>query len=102
MKKLMISLVIATSSCFAMLSPASAASHKTETHSSQVQNQKEKANAKQVKAKQVAASKHKITKQHSKPEPVKKSTSAQHKNVHVKAKNGSPKHFTAQKKVDQR
>ncbi len=96
MKKLMISLVIATSSCFAMLSPASAASHKAETNSSQVQHQKEK-----VKAKQVVASKHKVTKQHSKHESVKKA--AQHKNTHVKAKvkakDVPSKHYTAQKKV---
>lgn len=97
MKKLMISLVIATSSCFAILSPANAASHKTETHSSQVQHQKGKA-----KAKQVVASKHKVTKKHSKSEPVKKATSVQYKKVQAEDKNGSPKHFTAQKRVNQR
>ncbi|WLP95043.1 hypothetical protein [Psychrobacter sp. M13] len=96
MRKLMISLVIAASSCFAMLSPASAASHKTETHSSQVQHQKEKA-----KTKHAVVSKHKVTKQHSKHESIKKAAT-QHKNIHAKAKSVPAKHFTAQKKVSQR
>ncbi|MEN2751441.1 hypothetical protein AAIR29_07320 [Psychrobacter sp. FBL11] len=102
MKKLIISLVIATSSCFAMLSSANAAHHKMETHSSQVQHQKQKVKAKPVKLKQVAASKHKVAKQYSKSKFVKKATVVQHKNVQAKAKNDSSKHFTAHKKINQR
>ena len=97
MKKLIVSIVIATSSCFAMLSPASAAIHKVETHSSQVQHQKQK-----VKAKHVVASKHKVTKHQSKPKAVKKVVFIQNKNVHAKAKLVPTKHFIAQKKISRR
>ncbi len=97
MKKLIVSIVIATSSCIAMLSPASAASYKAKTHSSHAQHQKQK-----VKAKHVVVSKHKVTKHQSKPKAVKKVVFIQNKNTYTKTKSVPVKHFTAQKKINQR
>ena len=91
MKKIIISLMLATSTCVAMMGSANAALHDSSKHSAQVQNHKDNDSAHKNKA---------ATQQTAKQQPaakvVKKTGQTYNKKQSVNTKAVTPKKYTAQ------